>query len=222
MFLLSFAVCTHQRPIVIPHSPHITFCLYPSFFTRWMPELKPQTRGLLRFLHRQGRRCLYTHKVFPYFSVYLNTQGHGPGCFFPLSTLLISTSQQFLDSSYSWSEGLWRASPAEHHPSDSNASTSSKAVSDEAVTGKALNCTSLKLLKLLRNLKLGFESWQSKRKKMLQCCNMDPPTNTNANRSLATLKTDDGQQSCFEIQPPFSTFSGISTQTGFTTSNSIT
>lgn len=89
MFLLSFAVCTHQHPILISHSPYLTFCLCPSFSTRWMPELKPQEHDLQHSLHRQEKKkvCFYTHKVLPYFSVYLNTQGHGPGCFFlyPLS-----------------------------------------------------------------------------------------------------------------------------------------
>lgn len=102
MFLLSFAVCTHQHPILIPHSPHITFCLCPSFSTRWMPELKPQAHGLQHFLHRQEKKSVFLHSES--FALLLCIPEHSRAwswLFSPLSTLLISTSQQFLDSSYS-------------------------------------------------------------------------------------------------------------------------
>lgn len=64
IYLFSFALCTHQHPILIPHSPHITFCLCPSFLTMWTPELKHQGHALLHSLPRQGKKVFLHTQSF--------------------------------------------------------------------------------------------------------------------------------------------------------------
>lgn len=78
MFLLSFAVCAHQHPILIPHSPHLVYHFLPDGCLNW------SIWDMTFSISSTGKEitCFCTHKVFPYFSVYLNTQGHGPVCFF--------------------------------------------------------------------------------------------------------------------------------------------
>lgn len=88
---VSTLFCSLRSPA--PHLNSTFSPLSPSFSPRWMPELEHLGHDLLHFLHRQGNNVfLYTQS----FSLLLCIPEHSRArscLFFPLSALLISTSQ---------------------------------------------------------------------------------------------------------------------------------